>query len=190
LEKVNGNFLDITLPLAINYEKIDDYLNEELAGIPIKVDSKTTLIPQGFSTGHYGDKALVEMKFTAKRVNKKDIEGEIYLVGKPLYDPQAQAIVFTGVDFDLNTESFYANTARWLKKRKILNAIQKHAIYPIGSYLEDAEAEVHQMGVWKTSFAAVGLENTNLFVDGIYPTEKDITIFLKTIGDIQVNWQQ
>lgn len=190
LEEVKGNFLDITLPLSINYEQIDEYLNKELVEIPIKIDSKTTLIPHAFSTGHYGDKALVEMKFTAKRVNKKDIEGEIYLVGNPVYDPEAQAIVFTGVDFDINTESFYANTARWLKKRKIRNAIQRKAIFPIGNYLEDAKAEVHQMGVWQTSFAAMGLENTELSVDGIYPTEKDITIFLKTKGDIQVTWQQ
>ncbi|MEX2566838.1 MAG: DUF4403 family protein [Cyclobacteriaceae bacterium] len=189
LEHADGNFLDITLPLSITYAQIDEYLNATIKDSSFKLDSKTLLIPHEFETGHYGDKALVKMKFTAKRTGKNDVKGEIFLVGKPIYNPEIQSIVFTGIDFDLKTESFYANTANWLKKRKILNAIQKHAVYPIAEYLGKAQEEMDTLGGWNTSFASANLDKTSLSVDGIHPQKDKIMIYLKTTGDIQVNWK-
>ncbi|MEX2514019.1 MAG: DUF4403 family protein [Cyclobacteriaceae bacterium] len=189
LEHSEGNFLNITLPLGIGYAQIDEYLNATLRDSSLKVDSKTQLIPHEFETGHYGDKALVKMEFTAKRIGKKDLKGAIFLVGKPIYNSEIQSIMFTGIDFDLKTENFYANTANWLKKRKIRNAIQKNAVYPVKEFLEKAREEVGQMGGWTTSFASANLDNITLSVDGIHPQEDKIMVYIKTTGDIKVAWQ-
>lgn len=192
-EEVNGNFgnfIDITLPLAIQYATIDEYLNKEMAGKTFRIDSRTQLVPHGFTTGHYGERALVKMDFTALRSGKKDLSGQMFLVGKPVFDSDRDAIVFENIDFEFNTKNFLANSANWLKQGRILNAIQKNAVFPIGDYMEEAKQELNTLGEWQTAFAAVGLDNTDLNVQGIYTTTGDIRLYLKSTGDIRIRWKQ
>ncbi|WP_157972175.1 DUF4403 family protein [Pleomorphovibrio marinus] len=178
--------MEITLPLALSYKTISNYLNQEMVGKSFRVDSKTQLIPASFSTQPYGSKALVSMEFNAIRENKRDIEGVLHLVGKPVFDPEREAIVFEEVEFEINTANFLTNSANWLKRRKILNAIEKQAVFPIGEYMAEAKKELEQIGTWQTAFANIGLQNPILSVAGIYPTEEDIRMYVKSSGDIQV----
>jgi hypothetical protein len=182
----SSNHLEILLPLAFSYETISDHLNQELAGNRYRVDSKTQLIPSSFSTRPYGRKALVSMEFKAIRENKKDLEGVLHLVGKPVYDPEREAIVFEEVDFELNTAHFLSNSANWLKRRKILSAIEKQAVFPIGEYMTEARGELQQLGTWQTEFANIALLDPQLTVAGIYPTEDDLRMYVKSSGDIHI----
>ena len=184
------NKLDITLPLVITYTSMDDLLTKEMVGNPFRLDSKTQLIPTSFNTQSYGNRALVKMAFIAKRSNRKDLVGELFLVGTPVYSAEREAIVFENIDFDLNTENFLTNSARWLKKNQILNAIKKQAVFPIGEYLEEARQELDALGNWQTDFASFGIENSTLKVEGIYTTPADVRLYLKSTGDIKVTMKQ
>lgn len=180
------NKLDITLPMVITYAAIDELLTKEMVGNAFRIDSKTQLIPTTIATQSFGNRALVKMDFIAKRANRKDLVGELFLVGTPVYSVEREAIVFENIDFDLNTENFLTNSARWLKKKKILNAIEKQAVYPIGDYIEEASRELNAMGSWQTEFATFGLEKPTLTVEGIYTTPEDVRLYLKSTGDINV----
>src|SRR5690606_20488606 len=105
--------LDITLPLAVSYTSLDQFLNKELGNKPIKLESNNILIPEQINIQSFGDRALVKMKFTLKRPSKKALKGELYLVGKPSYDRTKEAIVFEDIDFDLNTKNILARSAGW-----------------------------------------------------------------------------
>src|SRR5690606_23873593 len=118
-----SNRLDITLPIAISYSALDDYLNQELSGKAFKVDNQTTIFPKAISTQSFGDRALVQMEFNLERSGKKDLSGELYLVGKPSFDPDKEAIVFDEIEFDLNTKNILANSASWLKQAQLLEII-------------------------------------------------------------------
>ncbi|KEO73301.1 DUF4403 family protein [Anditalea andensis] len=183
------NLIDITLPLRVGYEAIDQYLNAELVGEPITIDKSTQLIPRGFSSQSFGDRALVKMNFTAKRSGKKDINGDIYLVGKPAYDPQKQAIYFEDIDFDLNTKNVLANYAGWLKQGQILTQMKKRAYYPIGAYLDEAKSEIQKHNQIQTDFASIFIKNPKLDVLGIYATQQDIRLYLNSTGrlDVRIN---
>lgn len=180
------NNLAITLPLALSYETMDRYLNKEMAGKVFRVDSKTNLIPHAFSTQSFGDRALVKMEFTAKRTRRKDVDGIMYLVGRPVYSEEREAIVLENINFDLNTQNFLTNSANWLRKNRIITAIQRQAVFPIGEYMEEAKNELSQLGSWQTEFANISLYNPDLQVDGIYTTDDDIRLYLRSTGDIQV----
>lgn len=184
------NKLDITLPMVITYAAIDELLTKEMVGNAFRIDSKTQLIPTTIATQSFGNRALVKMDFIAKRANRKDLVGELFLVGTPVYSVEREAIVFENIDFDLNTENFLTNSARWLKKKKILNAIKKQAVYPIGDYIDEASRELNALGSWQTEFASFGLEKPTLTVEGIYTTPEDVRLYLKSTGDIKVTMKQ
>ncbi|WP_209332151.1 DUF4403 family protein [Lunatimonas salinarum] len=176
----------ITLPLALSYAWMDQYLQEEMVGNVFRVDNRTTLVPHSFATQAYGDRALVRMEFTAKRIRKKDVKGELYLVGMPVYDEEKQAVVFEEVDFDLKTQHFLTNSANWLKGGKIRSAIEKQAVFPIGDYLAEARRELRELGSWQTAFADFSLVSPELEVQGIYVTEEGIQVYVRSMGDIAV----
>lgn len=184
------NKLDITLPLIVTYESMDEWLTKEMVNNAFRLDNKTQLIPTSIATQAFGNRALVKMGFIAKRTNRKDLVGDLFLVGTPIYSAERQAILFENIDFDLNTENFLTNSARWLKRNQILNAIKKQAVFPIGQYMEEARQELNALGNWQTEFASFGVENPSLTVEGIYTTPEDIRLYLKSTGDIQVIMKQ
>ena len=181
------NRLAITLPLAITYSTVDKYLNRELAEKTLKIDAATQLVPKKFATQSFGDRALVKMDFLLKRSNKKDLNGEVYLVGKPNFDEKNEAIVFDDIDFDLNTKNILANAASWLKQGQLLDIIKKHTVYPIGPYLMEARSELQKLNHLSTDFASFQVIDPKLDITGIYVTENDIRLYVDASGKMDIN---
>ena len=181
------NRLDITLPIAVPYAVLDEYLNQELSGENFKVDNQTNFIPKSIATQSYGDRALVQMDFVLERAGRKNITGELFLVGKPTFDAEREAILFEDIDFDINSKNILANNASWLKQNELLAIIRKRAYFPIGSYISQARLELQQRGYFSTNFASFRVKNPELNVKEIYVTEKDVRIYLNAKGQMEVN---
>ncbi len=184
------NYLDVTLPIAIPYQNLDKYLNQEMAGKTFQIDSKTQLTPQHFATQAFGDRALVQVDFSANRNGNKDLQGKIFLVGKPAYDPNREAIVFEEIDFDLQTKNILANSASWMQQGKVLEEIRKYAVYPIGDYIREARLELQKQGYIETDFATFRVKRPELEVKGIYTTKEDIRLFLRSTGQMEVELKE
>lgn len=180
------NKVDIMIPLAISYSDLDNYLNESLAAKRFRTDKKTELEVSHLESQSYGDRTLIKMDFLAIRKGRKQITGQMYLVGKPKYDAATESIRFEEIEFDINTKNILARSATWMKQRQVLNQIKKLANYPIGEYLSDARREMRLQGQVRTEYADFALINSQLDVEGIYNTENDIRIYLRTTGKINV----
>jgi len=185
-----SNRLDITLPLAISYAALDNYLNQELANKVFRLDKQTTILPKNLSTQSFGDRTLLHMDFRLERSGKKDLSGELYLVGKPAFNPEKEAIVFNDIEFDLNTKNILANSASWLKQAQLLELISKHASFPIGPYIKDARMELQKRGYISTEFASFRVANPELEVAGIYVTEKDVRLYLNVKGKMDIQLKE
>ena len=181
------NSLDITLPIAVAYPVFDEYLNQGLSGHNFRVDKETNFIPTSISTQSFGDRALVQMDFTLQRSGRKDLTGELFLVGRPTYDAATEAIRFEDIDFDINSKNILANNASWLKQGQLLALISKQAHFPIGSYIDQARLELQQRGYLSTDFASFRVKRPELSVKGIYVTDKDVRIYLNAKGQMEVN---
>lgn len=181
------NRLDITLPIAVPYSVLNEYLNQALSGQNFKVDNQTNFIPTSIATQSYGDRALVQMDFTLERAGRKNLVGELFLVGRPTFDAEREAIIFKDIDFDINSKNILANNASWLKQGELLAIIQKNAYFPIGSYIAQARVELQQRGYFSTDFASFRVKRPELNVKGIYVTEKDVRIHLNAKGQLEVN---
>ena len=178
------NHIDLTLPLIFSYKTIDQYLNQHLADQIFKIDANSQMIPRNISTQSFGDRALVKMEFTLMRSSRKDIKGELYLVGKPTYNSVEESIVFENIDFDLNTKSFFTNSASWLRQGQLLNAIEKHTTYPIGPYIDEVRSRLQNLDYIRTDFATFNIQNPTLNVQDIYVTENDLRLYLDLKGKL------
>src|SRR5690606_22920100 len=179
--------LDVTLPIAVSYTVLDEYLNRELGGQNFRVDKQTNFIPKAISTQSYGDRALVQMDFVLERDGRKNISGELFLVGKPTFDAEGEAIRFEDIDFDINSKNILANNASWLKQNELLAIIHKRAHFPIGAYISQARLELQQRGYFSTDFASFRVKNPELTVKDMYVTEQDVRIYLNARGQMEVN---
>jgi hypothetical protein len=73
-----------------------------------------------------------------------------------------------------------------MKQGQVLTQIKKLASYPIGEYLNEARREMRLQGQLRTAYADFSLLNSQLEVEGVYNTENDIRIYLRTTGKINV----
>ncbi|HLU90287.1 MAG TPA: DUF4403 family protein [Cyclobacteriaceae bacterium] len=178
------NQIDLTLPLTVSYKSIDQFLTQELVDKPIKLKNNNLLIPNQINTQSYGEKALVKVEFTLKRGAKKDLKGELNLVGRPAYDRESMSIVFEDVDFDISTKNILASISIWFKRGQIRDGIKKHAVYPIEDYVAGARAELQNLGGISTGLGTFQVVNPQLDVQGIYVTPEDIQIFLQATGKV------
>ncbi|WP_194776692.1 DUF4403 family protein [Pararhodonellum marinum] len=187
---MEDSFVDVVLPLRLSYKDLDRYLNDNFKGKVFALDKSTKLIPGTFESQSFGDRALVKMGFRAIRKDKKDISGDIFLVGKPQFDHEMEAIYFEDIDFDLNSKNLLASTASWMKQGQVLNQIRKMSVYPIGGLLRDSRRELQKLGYFETDYASFRLMNPDLEVEDIYTTEEDIRIYLRSTGQLDVRLKQ
>ena len=67
------------------------------------------------------------------------INGTIYLVGIPNYNPITKEIYFDQMDYVLNTKSILMKSANWLMQGTILKKIQENCRYSIKGNLEEGK---------------------------------------------------
>jgi len=188
LEEVNGNNLEITIPISLSFDEIARKLNESLGDSLIVLDSKTRMRPGTISVSHLGERLLVSMDFLGLREGKKDLAGQFYLAGKPVFDEQKQQLFFTDIEFKVETKNFLTNTVNWSKRRKIRKNLEERAIFPIQEYLKEAETVLAQFGEWQSPVARVLLEDPKIGIRGIYPTRTDLLIHVQATGQLETQF--
>ena len=70
------------------------------------------------------------------------LDGTVYLVGKPFFNPENQMIQMRDLDFALDTKSRLAKTAGWLAHGNLAKRMQDNFRIPVGSQLETARAAI------------------------------------------------
>jgi hypothetical protein len=180
------NRLDITFPLTLKFTELDGYLNNALDGQAIRLDKATLLLPSNLKTQQYGDKTLLSMDFVTKRTGKKDIQGKIYIAGKPVYDEESESLKFEQPEFDVQTGNFFTNTAIRMKKGKVKKQLNSKAAYPLGDFLRKTRREMQQQGYFETDFATFRVKQPTLDISGIYQTAEDIRVYFHATGQMDV----
>lgn len=88
----------------------------------------------GISVYGGDDMAVVEVGM------KGDIDGKVYLVGRPAFDAASNRVIIDNLDFSLETKNVLANTADWLTHGSIQRTIADSAQW----YLSDRIADVRE----------------------------------------------
>ena len=70
---------------------------------------------------------------------KGTVKGDIYLRGRPYYDPTNQTISLKDLEYDLDTKSVLQRSASWLLKGTFARTLQKELTIPVGSQIADMQ---------------------------------------------------
>ncbi|WP_461043281.1 DUF4403 family protein [Spirosoma harenae] len=71
---------------------------------------------------------------------KGTINGDIYLKGRPYYNPKDQTISLQDLQYDLDTKNVLASSASWLLKGTFARTLEKQLTIPVGSQLTDMQS--------------------------------------------------
>ena len=75
---------------------------------------------------------------------KGTINGDIYLRGRPYYEPKDQTISLKDLQYDLDTKNILAQSASWLLKGTFARTLEKQLTIPVGSQLTDMQKLLQQ----------------------------------------------
>jgi hypothetical protein len=70
---------------------------------------------------------------------KGTVNGDIYLRGRPYYDPHEQTISLKDLQYDLDTKNVLQQSASWLLKGTFARTLQKELTIPVGSQIADMQ---------------------------------------------------
>ncbi|MGM0943760.1 MAG: DUF4403 family protein [Bacteroidota bacterium] len=183
------NKLELLLPASISYDELDEILGANLNGKSFRVDSKTILTLDQLQSSAFGELLAIETDFLAERNNGDSIEGKLFVVGKPAFDEELQALIFEDINFKVISEQSKAKIGIALKKRKIIRQIEKMAIFPIGDLLEESTEGVRDRLGLSTPIADLQIENLQIVPEGFYPTANGIRIYIQGKGKVGIQWK-
>lgn len=162
----------------IGLEQANQMLNQQLAGKPIVSGDRTILIEKLRLYGN-GDKAVIGVTL------KQPIEGEIYLLGKPVFDVEKNQLSLQNVEYSLATNSFLASTASWLLTGTLRETIEEKARV---KFDEDLAGQLKKLRDLKIDLgqggAVVKASVERVRPLGLFFTQQDIKVFVAVDGKL------
>ncbi len=122
------------------------------------------------------------------------VSGNIYLKGRPHYDPDTKTIVLQNLQYDLETSSWLQRTASWLLKGTLARMLEKQFTIPVGNQLTEIQRSVQAQLTRNQLAKGVVLNGKldELRPDGVYltPTAILAVVFAKGKVDVKVEGLQ
>lgn len=132
----NGAY-NIQLAINVDYEQITDVASKYLVGQVYSFSEGKKKITIN-EVELYGK----EEQMVISVLLSGSINGKVYLKGIPVYDSLSRKIVFSKLDFDLDTKNKLHKSANWLAHDVMVKKMAPFFSYYIGDYLDNASAEV------------------------------------------------
>ncbi len=183
------NRLEIRIPLRLTYAELNEMLVENFASQTIRINKKTVFRPENFRTRAYGQKLGIQMDFTAVQESGKEIKGELFLVGLPVYNSAQQVLIFDQVNFHLQSDSPKAKTAAALKKGKIIRQLNRKLRFPLAEVMEGSLGGIRERLALQTPIADLQVINLEIYPEGFFPTVGGLEIQLMATGEVDVRWK-
>ena len=122
------------------------------------------------------------------------VTGDIYLKGRPYYDPATKTIALKDLQYDLETSSLLQRTASWLLKGTLARILEKQFTIPVSDQLTDIQKSMQAQ--LKNNQLAKGVVLNGIInevrPDGVYltPTAILAVVFAKGRVDLKVEGLQ
>ncbi|GAB3556407.1 DUF4403 family protein [Spirosoma fluminis] len=133
VSKVNDNF-QIGLLSEATYPEAAKLAAEEFVGKTFKFNNDRYAITIT-NMDLYGQNDNLIIKAGLKGT----ISGDIYLRGRPYYDPKDQTISLKDLTYDLDTKNILQRSASWLLQGTFARTLEKQLSIPVGSQLADMQ---------------------------------------------------
>jgi hypothetical protein len=194
--------LNDTIPFKVVKELPDDFNMGIVTILPYK--EITALMTKEFVTSGYEYKeGRYHLKFTKMNVYAQDenmiiqvgllgsVNGDIYLKGKPYYDPATRMIKMKDLDFELDSKQALLKTTDWLVHGTLCKVMNRYFVFPIGEELDAAkkDAQVYFQNYEPMKGVIVNGKLNSVETSDLYLIQDGIVTVLNIDGrfDIQIN---
>lgn len=178
-DKVEG--FHVALRGDINLAQANKLLNEQLANKPIDADGRTVLIEQIRVYGNE-DKAVLGLKL------KQPMEAEIYLLGKPVFNPEKNELSFEQLDFSLATSSALVNSAEWMLHGSFRDTLRARAKIAFDKDLAGAMDKLKALNFDLGQGASLRASVSRIQPRGVYFTGDEIKAIVAVDGKLAIDY--
>jgi len=136
--------LDLRVESRVAYDAASAFLLEELGGREFEHSGRTFRVDSLAIFGIGGDRLAVELVLSG------DVAARLYLVGRPVINPETGQISVPDLDFDVSTRDVVLAAVSWMRADDLRDVLRKSAKWPAAPAVE-----------WLTGYLMQGL-NRNL----------------------------
>lgn len=182
VETPSGNDFAVNLSTDIPFAEAERMAKKFAVGQTFEPSGKKITITNIQLFGQ-GDKMIVNTTFTGS------YNGSLYLIGKPVFDPQKNAVELQDVDYELNTKSFLLKSATWLFDKTIIKKIKESSVFALTEHLNGMKQNLNGMLRHYSLNNNVYIEGQidDLLVQNMILTSSGIRIFIASKGKLAVN---
>lgn len=184
-----SNRIALQLPFAFTYLEMDALIQNSFVGLSIPLNKNYRLLPTQFRTQAYGERLGITVSFNAVSNQGDTLTGELFLAGKPIYDPIAREIRVENLDFVLKSESAKAVLGTLIKKGKIRKQLNQRLKIPFGEILSVSRNGLEERLSLETPWAKVSIQDLQIVPLGFYPTSTGLAIPLQATGTTAIQWK-
>lgn len=168
---------------VMNYDSLSRLLSTQLYKKRIDMEKmgKYVVVESCQVYGVGNEKLVLKLQFSGSA------SGELYLTGKPVYEKETELLIIKNLDFDLYTKNMLAKTAKWLFNRRIINELNRYAVFNVSDYSRELLATLNEQmnKTWQNGIQSTGRVN-KLQIVNIYPMETNLVLRFHTQGDLSV----
>lgn len=129
------------------------------------------------------DKIVVNTSFAGSYT------GSLYLIGRPVFNPQKNAIEMEDLDYDLQSKDFMLKSAKWLFDKTILKKMKEACVFPVDDNVKYFKTMMNDMlkdYKFNNNVSFKGAVN-NIKVERIQIQEEHIKVFIAADGYLNVD---
>ena len=152
-ESSGGDRLDILVEAVAEYGATSRRLNEALVGLSIERAGRRLFLRSVDIAGIGGGQVALEVSVEG------DIEGRLFLVGTPVYDPETTYVSVPDLSFAVSTSNLLVSGASWIADAGFEAILQERARWPVETAIDWATDELRE-GLNRTLRDGVRLEGT------------------------------
>jgi hypothetical protein len=179
--ETNEDF-EINIQSEITYEEAERIGKMNLVGETFSSGKRAVTI-QDLNMYGKGNKLIVSTKMTGS------YNGEIYMEGKPVYNPRKNTIDIEDLDFTLDTRNFLYKSASWLLKSTIKKKVQENLDFLLDANMNDLKDQMaKQLENYQiTKGITLKGELDDLAIQNAFLAPEGIKVFLSISGKLNVD---
>ena len=129
------------------------------------------------------DKIVINVSFAGSYT------GSLYLIGRPIFNPQKNTIEMEDLDYDLQSKDFMIRSAKWLFDKTILKKIKEACVFPLDENVNYFKTTMNDMlREYKfTNNVILRGAISNINVQRIHIQKGNIRIYVSSNGTLNLD---
>ena len=171
----------LALPIALEYARINQRLEEEMLGQEFQTPLGDTLKVEGVQFYGSGDKLILALRVSGA------VNGNLYATGTPVFEEGLGILRFVDLDFTVDTRNVLVRSANWMFHENILSSLKAHAVIDLSSQLQTLRSRLETALTRDLGpDARLQAEVLTLRPRGVYPTASGVEVHIIADGAMWV----